>query len=220
MIMNENAKEIIERRDRRRAKTKPPRDPVPVPEGPGAPVHVDEDGLDYEPDMAPTSAEEDDGGIDLSQANASPATPVLETEDAVPSQTKRRRLDFLKSTSKVVMIDETIESSDHELTMTEEGHVSRRDRIEKSLKAVIRNMIRDDVPMVNMLCNREVLKGMLDELDENYRKNMTKQFIKADIKNTNKDVNQKVWISRRPIHHREWQQWQLSWDSIQGSAWI
>ena len=114
IIMDENAKEVIERRDRRRAATAPPRDPVPVPEGPGAPVHVDEDGLDYEPDMAPTSAEEDDGGIDLSQANASPATPVLETEDAVPSQTKRRRLELLKSTSKVVMIDEMIESSDRE----------------------------------------------------------------------------------------------------------
>ena len=59
------------------------------------------------------------------------------------------------------------------------------------MKAAIRNMIQDDVPMVNMLCNREVLKGMIDELDENYTKKITKQFIKAESKNTNKDVNQK-----------------------------
>ena len=32
---------------------------------------------------------------------------------------------------------------------------------------------------------------MIDELDENYTKNMTKQVIKAESKNTNKDVNQK-----------------------------
>ena len=59
------------------------------------------------------------------------------------------------------------------------------------MKVVIRNMIRDDVPMVNMLCNREVLKGMIDELDENYTRKMTNRFTKMGSKNTNKGVNQK-----------------------------
>ena len=89
------------------------------------------------------------------------------------------------------MINEMIEPSDRERTKTEEGHVSRRDRIEKSLKAVIRNMIQDDVPMVNILCNREVLNGMIDELDENYTRKMTNRFIKVGSENTNKGVNQK-----------------------------
>ena len=104
-------------------------------------------------------------------------------KDAAPSQTKRRRLEYLKSTSVIkvsqnrdvikvsqnqnVMIDETMETGKLEEIITEERHVNRRDRIEKSLKAVLQNMLRDEVPMVNMLCNRETLKGMIDELDEN-----------------------------------------------------
>ena len=105
MVMDENAKEIIERRDRRRTAAEPIHDPapaqVPVPEDTGDPIHVDEDGLEYEldVDMAPTSAEEDDGEDDGGQAENSPATPVLEAEDAAPSQAKRRRLEYLKSTS-------------------------------------------------------------------------------------------------------------------------
>ena len=197
MVMDENAKEIIERRDRRRTATTPPQDSVPaqvpIPEDPDDPIHVDEDGLEYEPDidMAPTSAEEDDGENDVGQADASPATLVLEAEDVAPSQAKRMKIESLKFISKNVMIEETMKSGDLEETMTEEERVNRRDRIEKSLKAVLQNMIRDDVPMVNMLCNREVLKGMIDELDENYTRKLMRRFRKTS-KHANKDAEQET----------------------------
>ena len=94
-------------------------------------MHVDEDGLEYEPEMAPTSAEEDNNEIDLSQSNASPATPVLEAEDTVPNQAKRRRLELLESKSKAVLIYETVESTGHGGEVAKEDHTSRRNQIEK-----------------------------------------------------------------------------------------
>ena len=78
-----------------------------------------------------------------------------------------------------------------EVVRTETLYMSRRDRIEKSLKAVMRNMIQDGVPMVNALCNREVLKGMIDELDENCTRKMTSRIMKEGNKNASKSSDQK-----------------------------
>ena len=90
-----------------------------------------------------------------------------------------------------VMIDETMETCKLEEIITEERHVNRRDRIEKSLKAVLQNMLRDEVPMVNMLCNSEILKGMIDELDENYTRKLMRRFRKTS-KHANKDAEQET----------------------------
>ena len=48
-------------------------------------------------------------------------------------------------------------------------------------------MIREDVPMVSALCNHEVLRGMIDELDENYTRKIMKQLRKAENKDASKD---------------------------------
>ena len=45
--------------------------------------------------------------------------------------------------------------------------------------------------MVNMLCNREVLKGMIDELDENYTRKLMRRFRKTS-KHANKDAEQET----------------------------
>ena len=47
-------------------------------------------------------------------------------------------------------------------------------------------MIREDAPIVNALCNHEVLRRMIDELDENYTKQMMKQLRKAENKDASK----------------------------------
>ena len=47
-------------------------------------------------------------------------------------------------------------------------------------------MIREDAPMVNALCNHEVLRR-IDELDENYTRKMMKQLRKAENKDASKD---------------------------------
>ena len=72
--------------------------------------------------------------------------------------------------------------------MTEGGHVNKGDRIEKSLRAMIQNMVRDEVPMVSMLCNHDMLKEMIDEFDKHWTRKMAKKFEKAESKNANKDI--------------------------------
>ena len=57
-----------------------------------------------------------------------------------------------------------------------EAHVSRRDRIEKSLRNVLAMMVREEMPMVSALCNREVLKCMIDDLDKNCTKKVQKML--------------------------------------------
>ena len=79
MIKTDDVKEVIERRNGRREALEPLQDPEPIQGNPGTPVHMDEDGFEYEPDIAPTSAERDNDANDRSQGNASPAPPVLET---------------------------------------------------------------------------------------------------------------------------------------------
>ena len=78
MIKDDEGRDIIERRNNRREALEipqdPPQDPELIRESPGAPVHADEDGFEYEPEMAQTSAEEDNNEVDLSQSNASPAS--------------------------------------------------------------------------------------------------------------------------------------------------
>ena len=64
---NDDVKEIIQRRNKRREVVEPPQALKPLHEDPGTPVHIDEDGFEYEPDIAPMSAEEDDDANDLSQ---------------------------------------------------------------------------------------------------------------------------------------------------------
>ena len=66
MIKTDAVKEMIERRTNRREALEPPQDPAPIHENHGTPMHTDQDGLEYEPDVAPTSAEEDNDEIDLS----------------------------------------------------------------------------------------------------------------------------------------------------------
>ena len=48
-------------------------------------------------------------------------------------------------------------------------------------------MLREDVPMVNALCNHEVLRRMIDELDENHTRKIVKQLRKAENKDASKD---------------------------------
>ena len=96
MIKNDDVKEVIERRDKRRRVPEPPQDPELMHEDPGTPVHLDEDGFEYDPDIAPTSPEEDNDADDLNQGSANPATLRLEAEDASPTRAKRRRLELIE----------------------------------------------------------------------------------------------------------------------------
>ncbi len=61
-------------------------------------------------------------------------------------------------------------------------HVTRRERVEKSLKAVMKNMICEETPFVSQLCSREVAKAMIEDLAKTFTKKMQRRIKKNEAK--------------------------------------
>lgn len=87
-----------------------------------------------------------------------------EVEAPAPAPSKRQRLALAEM--KAQLLDEHVD------------HVPRRERIESVLKRVIEQMVRDDTPLVAQLCNREILKSMVDDLDRECTKKVQRRAMK------------------------------------------
>ncbi len=104
-------------------------------------------GLDHS--AAPEAAD----GLPEQPKASGPAEDDAESEDEGNKQPtpKRQKMDLLE-------------------------HESRRDRIERSLKNIMEGMIRSDTPMISVLCNHEIFKEMLDELDKTCTRKLQRQL--------------------------------------------
>jgi len=58
----------------------------------------------------------------------------------------------------------------------------RRAAIEGALKKSLEKMIMNEVPLVHALCNREVLKAMIDDLDEGCTRKLTRELRRKQVK--------------------------------------
>jgi hypothetical protein len=75
----------------------------------------------------------------------------------------------------------------------EEEHVTRRSRIEKAVKEVLGNLIRSEAPLVQSICNKEVVRDMIDDLVASCTRKVTKKLEakqkKAVLATRRNDVN-------------------------------
>ena len=100
--------------------------------------------------------------------------PDDQEEDEDTGQGKKRRLAELTK-----LVDE------------DDGGVGgqRRAAIEVALKKSLEKMIRNEVPLVHALCNREVLKAMIDDLDEGCTRKLTRELKRKQVKSDKSGVD-------------------------------
>ena len=65
-------------------------------------------------------------------------------------------------------------------------HASRRERIEKSLKQVLVNLMRKDTPHIAQLCSPQIMKTMIDELDAKVTKKVMRDVRRTERRNYGK----------------------------------
>ena len=65
----------------------------------------------------------------------------------------------------------------------------RRAAIEGALKRSLEKMIRNEVPLVHALCNREVMKAMIDDLDESCTRKLTREMKRKQAKSDKSGVD-------------------------------
>ena len=145
--------DVIQRRDARMAKD----DVKDDADGQATPRAVPEEEAADPPAAAAAGAgQEEDIEMGASDDDDAPAEKTDE-EDAGDQErdSKRQRIDNV-------------------------SHTTRRQKVEASLKSVIGDMMRRGVPGIGALCNRDVMRRMIDELDSSATKKDPKKYQQTD----------------------------------------
>ena len=67
--------------------------------------------------------------------------------------------------------------------------MTRRDKIEASVKNVLDQLIREGSTSVGALCTREIVKGIINDIDEKCTRKITKELSKMEATRANNGID-------------------------------